>query len=133
MSPTDIEPKPKQKVERREEPTRPGAYFQPLVDVFETRDELVLIADMPGVPADQVDVQLDGDALTFEGRVRPEEYGGLKPLHVEYGVGGFYRRFTLGEAIDRAGIKAKVQNGVLELRLPKAAHARVRRIAVQAA
>ena len=52
---------------------------------------------------------------------------------MEYGVGGFYRRFTLGETIDRAGIKALVKNGVLTLRLPKAEHARARRIEVQAA
>src|SRR5439155_19060393 len=49
------------------------------------------------------------------------------------GVGGFYRRFTLGETIDRAGIKALVKNGILTLRLPKAEHARARRIEVQAA
>src|SRR4029078_221691 len=52
MSPSDIEARPKQKVERREESTRPGTYFLPAVDIFETRDELVLVADMPGVPPD---------------------------------------------------------------------------------
>lgn len=62
----------------------------------------------------------------------PDEYEGLKPLHVEYGVGGFYRRFTLGEAIDRSNIQAEVRNGVLAIRLPKAAQARPRRIEVQA-
>ena len=52
---------------------------------------------------------------------------------MEYGVGGFYRRFTLGETIDRTGIKAVVKNGVLTLHLPKAESARARRIEVQAA
>jgi HSP20 family protein len=133
MTLTEMETKPKQKVERREERTRPGQYFQPAVDIYETREEIVVQADVPGVPPDAVDVQLEGDQLTIEARVRGEDYEGLKPLHVEYGVGGFYRRFTLGEAIDRDGIKAEVRNGVLTLRLPKAARARVRRIAVQAA
>jgi len=119
--------------ERREETTRPGAYFQPAVDIFETREELVVVADMPGVPPDGIDIHLDGDQLSIEGRVRPEDYEGLKPLYVEYGVGGYHRRFTLGEMIDRDSIKAQMRNGVLVLRLPKAERARARRIAVEAA
>ena len=133
MATSDIEARPKQKVERREESTRPGAYFQPAVDIFETKDELVVVADMPGVPPDGLDVHLEGDQLTIEGRVRPEEYEGLKPLYVEYGVGGYFRRFTVGEMIDRDGIKAQIKNGVLVLKLPKAERARARRIAVEAA
>jgi HSP20 family molecular chaperone IbpA len=133
MAPTDIEAKPKQKLERREESTRPGAYFHTPVDIYETPEELVVTADMPGVSRENVDIQLDGDSLTIEGRVRPEDYEGLKPAQVEYGVGGFYRRFSVGEAIDREGIKAQLTRGVLTLRLPKAAHARQRRIEVQAA
>ena len=132
MTPSELEAKPKQKVERRES-TRPGAYFQPAVDIFETPEELVLVADMPGVPADHVDIGLEGDELSIEGRVRPEEYEGLKPVYVEYGVGGFYRRFTLGEMIDRESIKAQMKNGVLVVRLPKARQARARRVAVEAA
>ena len=133
MSPSDIEAAPKQKVERREESTRPGTYFRPPVDIYESTDELVLVADMPGVTPDGLDVNLEGDQLTVEGRVRPHEYKGLKPLHVEYGVGGYFRRFTLGEHIDRDGIKAQLKHGVLQLRLPKAERARTRKIAVQAA
>ena len=133
MAGSDIEARPKQKVDRREEPTRPGTFFVPAVDIFETPEELVLVGDMPGVPPDAVDIDLEGDQLTVEGRVRPEEYEGLKPLHVEYGVGGYHRRFTLGEMIDRENIKAQMKNGVLVLRLPKAQHARARRISVQTA
>ena len=133
MAPNELEARPKQKVDRGEETTRPGAYFQPAVDILETKDELVLVADMPGVPPDGVDVGLEGDELSIEGRVRSGEYDGLKPLYVEYGVGGYYRRFTLGEMIDREGIKAQMKNGVLVLRLPKAERARARRITVDAA
>jgi len=131
MEQTDIEARPKQKVDRKEESTRPGAYFQPTVDIFETKDELVLTADMPGVPSDAVDVDVQGDQLTIEGRARADEYEGLKPLYVEYGVGGYYRRFTLGEMINRDAIQAQMKNGVLMLRLPKAEKARARRISVQ--
>jgi len=133
MAPNELEAKPKQKVERRDETTRPGTFFQPAVDIFETKDELVLVADMPGVPPDGVDVGLEGDELSIEGRVRSGEYDGLKPLYVEYGVGGYHRRFTLGEMIDRDGIKAQMKNGVLVLRLPKAERARARRITVETA
>jgi HSP20 family molecular chaperone IbpA len=132
MTLSDIEAKPKQKVERQES-TRPGAYFQPAVDIFETPEELVLLADMPGVASDGVNINLEGDQLTIEGRVKAEDYEGLKPLYVEYNVGGYFRRFTVGEAVDRDGIKAQLKNGVLALRLPKAERARARRIAVQAA
>ena len=83
MTASELEARPKQKVERRES-TRPGAYFQPAVDIFETPEELVVVADMPGVPPDAVDVDLEGDELSIEGRVRTEDYKGLKPLHVEY-------------------------------------------------
>jgi HSP20 family protein len=132
MTPNDLEARPKQKVERHEA-TRPGAFFQPAVDIFETPEELVLVADMPGVPPDAVHVGVEGDDLSIEGRVNPDAYQGLKPLYVEYGVGGFYRRFTLGEHIDRDAIKAQMKNGVLILKLPKAARARARRITVEAA
>jgi len=133
MVPNDIETKPKEKAERAHEPTRSGAYFVPQVDIFETPDELRVLADMPGVPPDGVDIHLEGDELTIEGRVRPDDYDGLKPLHVEYGVGGYFRRFTLGETIDRDAIKAEIRNGVLALRLPKVEQAKPRKITVQAA
>jgi HSP20 family protein len=133
MAPNDIEARPKQKVDRSEEKTRPGTFFVPAVDIFESPEELVVVADMPGVPPDAVDIDLENDQLAIEGRVRTSEYDGLKPLHVEYGVGGYHRRFTLGETIDRDHIQAQMKNGVLVLRLPKAAHARSRRISVQTA
>jgi len=126
----DIEARPKQKVERVDERTRPETYFQPAVDIYETPDELVVVADMPGVGADGVEVEVERNELTIEGRVRPKDYEGVKPLHVEYGIGGFYRRFALGDTVDRDQIKAEMRDGVLTLRLPKAQHARVRKIPV---
>ena len=74
----------------------------------------MVLADVPGVAPETVNVHVEGDELTIEGRVPADEYKGLKPLYVEYGVGGFYRRFTLGETIDRNSINAQVRNGVLE-------------------
>ena len=128
----EIEAKPKQKVDRPDESTRPGFYFQPVVDIFETPAELVVLADMPGVIPEGLDVRLEGDVLTIDGRPKSDDYEGLKPLHVEYNVGGFHRRFTLGEAVDRDAIRAELKNGVLALRLPKAERAKARRINVAA-
>jgi len=129
----DIESKPKQKVDRPDETTRPGLYFQPAVDIFETPEELVVLTDMPGVTPDGLNVRLEGDVLTIDGRPKSDEYEGLKPMHVEYNVGGFHRRFTIGETVDRDGIRAELKNGVLKLRLPKAERAKARRIDVLAA
>ena len=133
MTTHDIEAKPKQKVERPDETTRPGLFFQPAVDIVETPDELLVLADMPGVTPEGLDIRLEGDVLTISGRPKAEEYEGLKPLHVEYSLGGFHRRFTLGEAIERERIKAELKNGVLRLHLPKAERAKARRIEVLAA
>jgi HSP20 family molecular chaperone IbpA len=133
MTTHDIEAKPKQKVDRPDETTRPGLYFQPAVDIVETPEELLVLADMPGVTPEGLDIRLEGDVLTISGRPKAEDYEGLKPVHVEYSVGGFHRRFTLGEAIDRDRIKAELKNGVLGLHLPKAERARARRIEVSAA
>lgn len=126
----EMEARPKQKVERSGERTRPTTTFQPAVDIYESSEALVVTADMPGVGADGVEIAVEGDQLTIEGRVRPREYEGLKPVHVEYGIGDYYRQFTLGDTIDREAIKAEMKDGVLTLHLPKAQHARVRRIPV---
>jgi HSP20 family molecular chaperone IbpA len=125
-----MEARPKQKVERTGERTRPAAYFQPLVDIYETPEELVVVADMPGVGQDGIEIEIEGNQLTLEGHVRPQDYEGLKPLHVEYAIGDYYRSFTLGDAIDRDAIKGEMRDGVLTLHLPKAKQARARRIPV---
>jgi HSP20 family molecular chaperone IbpA len=127
---SEMEARPKQKVEPSGERTRPAACFQPAVDISESPEELVVVADMPGVGQDGVEIEVEGNQLTLEGHVRPKDYEGLKPLHVEYAIGDYYRRFTLGDAIDRDAIKGEMRDGVLTLHLPKAKQARVRRIPV---
>lgn len=90
----------------------------PRVDVWENDAELLLVTDLPGVPADAVDVRFDDGELSIEGR-RPK--------------GRVYRRtFALGDGFDLDKVAARQVNGVLELRLPKAAHKRTRKIEVRA-
>ena len=91
---------------------------------------LVLQADVPGVKKDDVEINLDKDVLTISGRVALDEYEGLRPVYSEFGVGNFYRRFSLGETIDQAAITADMNDGVLTVTLPKREKAQPRKITV---
>jgi HSP20 family protein len=129
----ELTPKAKQEAEQRERP-RPGRYFVPDVDICEDPDALFLWADMPGVTADQVTVNLVDDTLHLEGRVSLDDYTGLTPVYTEYNVGDYVRRFSLPDAnrYDREAITARLVNGVLEVRLPKSERAKPRKIPVNA-
>jgi HSP20 family molecular chaperone IbpA len=109
---------------------RPRPEFSPPVDIFDNNEEIVLVADMPGVTGDSVDIHLDRGTLTIRGKVNmPGSDGEL--VYEEFHVGDFVRTFTLTEDIDPAGIAADLQNGVLNLRLPKAAERKPRKIPVR--
>jgi len=125
--------KEKQQVTNQQEKTRPGRYFLPDVDIYETADALKLRADMPGVGERDLAVTLEDGTLTIEGKVATDIYDGWSPLYTEYNVGDYYRQFRLHESIDSDQIKANLKNGVLELDLPKSAKARPRRIQVELA
>ncbi|MDR1545226.1 MAG: Hsp20/alpha crystallin family protein [Deltaproteobacteria bacterium] len=103
--------------------------FSPDVDIWETDAGLTLVADMPGVTADGLSVDLHENMLTIFGRVgEPKQPG--KYLAQEYEVGDFYRQFALSEQIDQDKIAAAVKDGVLTLTLPKQAPAQPRKITV---
>jgi HSP20 family molecular chaperone IbpA len=110
------------------EQTRPGRTYVPEVDICETADSLWLWADMPGVDQHSVDVNLADGVLSIEGRVSLQEYENLSPVYTEYNIGNYLRRFTVTADIDAEHIKARMNNGVLELELPKSARAKPRRI-----
>jgi len=101
------------------------------VDIYDQGDEVVLVGDMPGVSGDSVDVHYERGNLTIRGRVRRPAHEGSWALE-EYRVGDFSRSFTVSEDIDPAGIEADMKNGVLTLRLPKAAERKPRKIPVRA-
>jgi HSP20 family protein len=132
MAEQDIATREKHQVQGTEQ-TRPGRYFQPEVDICEFEAELRLWADMPGVRDKDVAVTLKDSVLTIEGQVSTDIYQKLAPLYTEYNVGNYLRQFTLNESIDEGGISATMRNGVLELRLPKAEKAQLRRIEVKTA
>ena len=114
------------------ERTRDRPIYAPRVDIVETEDALEILADMPGVTKEGVEVTLEQRVLSIRGRPDislPEE---LAPLYLEYQPGDYERSFTLSDAVDPAGIEARVRDGVLHLRLPKAAPAKRQRIEVKA-
>ncbi len=107
--------------------------FIPRVDIYETRDALFLIAEMPGVDEKTVDVELEKNVLTISGRVEDGKVKDYNLVFSEYEVGDYERTFTLSDEIDREKIKATVKQGVLRLELPKAEKVKPKKIAIQAA
>lgn len=103
----------------------------PRVDVFEDERGITLLADLPGVPRDQLDIKVDGETLTIEGTVATATPAGLQPAYVELRVPRYRRAFTLSRELDSAHIEANLKDGVLNLRIPKQAHAQPRRVNVQ--
>lgn len=103
----------------------------PRVDVFEDDTGITLLADLPGVPKEQLELKVDGDVLTIDAKVTPRLPERLQPVYAEMRVPRYRRAFTLSRELDAAGIVANLKDGVLNLRIPKQAHAQPRRIAVQ--
>lgn len=121
---------PTQQVER----IRAGRTYIPQVDIVEQDDRLLLLADMPGVKPDQLEITYERGELTIYGQVTPRQDPAQNGNYVqrEYGVGDFYRAFQVGEGIDASGINAELKDGVLTLHLPKTKAAVPRKIAVKA-
>lgn len=130
MTDKDLQVQEKQELQTKSESTRNVPMFVPAVDIYESENELTLLADMPGVPIDNVDIDLNDDQLTIKGTAATEEQTGTSLLR-EYSVGDYYRQFTVSSAIDREKIAASMKDGVLRLVLPKAEAAKPRKIEVK--
>jgi HSP20 family protein len=105
--------------------------FTPRTDIYETGDAIVVIADMPGVNKESLEITLEENILTIVGRVAPDRVEGLRQSHREFTAGNYHRTFTLSDAVSRDGIEARVKDGVLRLTLPKHGPSRARKIPVQ--
>jgi HSP20 family molecular chaperone IbpA len=104
----------------------------PAVDVFEDASGITLLADMPGVPKEQLELKVEGESLLIEGGVQPGTPDGLEAIYAEVRVPRYRRSFTLSRELDTTRIEANLKDGVLNLRIPKQAHAQPRRITVTA-
>lgn len=113
----------------REEETL-GAWMPP-VDITEDKDRILLTAELPGFKEDQVDIQMEGNVLTIRGERKFEEEKEGRNFHrVERSYGHFVRSFTLPNNVDRENIRAKFNNGLLEIEMPKREDARPRQIKI---
>jgi len=128
---TDIQKAEKTGVPVVPEQTRPGAVYRPATDIFENDNSITVLADMPGVKAQDLKIDLRENVLTLTGRVTSPENPSESDILREYHSGTFFRQFTLSETIDQAKIDARLTDGVLRLELPKIERAKPRQIAVR--
>ena len=107
------------------------AALWPPVDVIEDATGITLYADLPGVPRDKLNLQVEGDTLTIEAELGLDVPAGLASTHAEVQLARYRRVFTLSKELDAEKVNAELQHGVLRLRIPKAEHAQPRKVQVQ--
>lgn len=132
----DQEYKPLEKQPAREpivlERTKNTKVYTPKVDIYETREAIVLTADIPGADETSVDVILDRNVLKINASVEPADVQGRRVYYAEHDVGDYQRTFTLSEDVDREKIEATVKNGVLRVVLRKVEPVKAKKIAIKA-
>lgn len=131
MAAQELEVQQKKEVESQQEKTVPTRFYVPATDIFETSDALKVVMEVPGVPKEAVNVRIEDEVLSVEGRIETNNYDGLEPLYTEYPVGHFARSFTLPWQVDQGNITAHLEDGVLTLTLNKKPESKPRRIAIQ--
>jgi HSP20 family molecular chaperone IbpA len=104
-------------------------YMSPPVDIFETDDSLMVVADLPGVKKSDLDIRVDEGILTIKGKTSYDRPSNL--LRGEFDLLNHYRQFKLSEDIDQEKISAELNQGVLTINLPKAEKAQPKQIAVK--
>lgn len=128
MTEKDLQAREKMEVKAAGESTRDVPVYIPAVDIYESADALILVADMPGVKPENVSIDIHDNQLILRGTVSLEESGKERILIQEYGVGDYSREFSLGRTIDQSKIEAGMKDGVLTLTLPKAETMKARKI-----
>jgi HSP20 family molecular chaperone IbpA len=119
---------PARQEQRRQEPT-----MIPRVDVIEDETGITLLADLPGVARDSLEVHVEGDSLTIEGAVTAATPEAMEAAYAEVRVPRYRRTFTLSRELDGGRIDAQLKDGVLRLRIPKQEHAQPRRVSIKVA
>jgi HSP20 family molecular chaperone IbpA len=121
-------PAPQAQSRDREQPT-----LTPRVDVLEDGTGITLLADLPGVAREALEINVEGDALTIEGQVSTATPQAMEATYAEVRVPRYRRMFTLSRELDGSRIEAQLKDGVLRLRIPKQEHAQPRRVQVKVA
>jgi HSP20 family protein len=126
---TDVATRPAQGVQAQQ---RPRELIQPPpVDIRETADGIILMADMPGVSKDQLNIQVDKNTLTIEGEGQLDMPEGIRALYADVRSTRYRRSFGLSTELDMEHIDAQLVNGVLTLRIPKRAELKPRKIEIR--
>lgn len=107
----------------------PEQYLTPAVDIYENGDGLTVVADLPGVAREGLDVRVQEGVLTIQGRAQHPAKGNL--VYQEFPLPGYFRQFQLADTVDAAGITAELKHGVLTLFLPRAERAKPKQIEVK--
>jgi HSP20 family molecular chaperone IbpA len=103
----------------------------PPVDVVEDPTGITLLADLPGVPKDKLNLRVEGDTLSIDAELALPVPAGMEPSHAEVQLARYRRAFTLSKELDPARVDAELSHGVLRVRIPKAEHAQPRRIDIR--
>ena len=114
------------------ERTRERKVYSPGVDIIERKEDILVLADIPGADEKSVDVALEKNVLTIYARVEAGIPENQRLTLMEYGLGDYQRSFTLTDEVDQDRIQATVKNGVLKLILPKVDNVKTKRILVNA-
>ena len=126
----DLQVQHKREMEKKQETTVSWRTYLPVTDIFETDQALTVVLEMPGVDKDAVEVSVEDDILTIDGRIDYSKYEGLQPVYTEYNVGHYTRSFQLSSKIEQGNISAELKDGVMTLVLPKAEKAKPRQIKI---
>ena len=100
------------------------SWIAPLVDIYETKDDYFLTAVMPGVKKEDIKIKLEEGHLILMGRINYDETVSRKYVLHETEIGNYYRRFKISDSVEESKIDAKLENGILNVKLPK--HERVK-------
>jgi len=131
MTEQELQVKERKEAQQAGESTKPQRTFVPPVDIYETEEAVTVIAEMPGVAKEKVEIDLHEGVLTIKGWMNTEPADGRRLLLREYEAGNFTRRFTLAETLEQEKITATMVNGILTVKLPKSEPPKPRRIEVK--
>ena len=117
--------------ERERQSGEDRLYFTPAADIYETKDDFVVVMDMPGVGKDDLNVTVEENELGILGKVNDKLGEGKNFVRREYRIGDYRRKFSLSNVIDRDKVNARLENGVLTLALPKSERIKPREIKIE--
>ena len=120
-------------VRQERDTRREDAALLPAVDVIEDANGITLYADLPGVPKDKLTVRVEGNTLTIEGEISLLTTKGIEGTHAEVQLPRYRRSFAVGSEFNSEKVGAELRQGVLKLHIPKAEHAKPRKIEVKIA